>query len=106
MSVILNMPAGFINHVDIHFMPLYFLKIDAESLFLDVVPLGHFRRVADSQADAIIFFRNSHRRLDFRRRAIKSFSQSDVFERGVTLTFFAVKAIFRVVTLYMSLLGG
>lgn len=63
-------------------MPLYFLKIDAESLFLDVVPLGHFRRVADSQADAIIFFRNSHRRLDFRRRAIKSFSQSDVFERG------------------------
>ena len=82
MSVILNMPAGFINHVDIHFMPLYFLKIDAESLFLDVVPLGHFRRVADSQADALIFLRNSHRRLDFRRRAIKSFSQSDVFERG------------------------
>ena len=76
------MPAGFINHVDIHFMPLYFLKIDAESLFSDVVPLGHFHRVADSQADAIIFFWNYHRRLVFRHRAIKSFSQSDGFERG------------------------
>lgn len=55
MSVILNMPAGFINHVDIHFMPLYFLKIDAESLFSDVVPLGHFRSVADSREHDIIF---------------------------------------------------
>ena len=81
MSVILNMPAGFINHVDIHFMPLYFLKIDAESLFLDVVPLGHFRRVADSQGDAIIFLGNSHRSLDFRCRAIRTLSQSDGFER-------------------------
>lgn len=62
-------------------MPLYFLKIDADPLFSDVVPLGHFYRVVDSQADAIIFFGNSHRRLDFRRRAIKSFSQSDGFGR-------------------------
>lgn len=106
MSVILNMPAGFINHVDIHFMPLYFLKIDAESLLSDIVPLGHFRRVADSRADAIIFFGNFRRNPVFRHRAIKSFSQSDGFERGVTLTFFAVGAIFRVVTLYMSLQGG
>ena len=81
MSVILNMPAGFINHVDIHFMPLYFSEIFAEILFSDIVPLSHFHRVADSQADAIIFFGNSHRRLDFRRRAIKSFSQSSGFGR-------------------------
>ena len=81
MSVILNMPAGLINHVDIHFMPLYFLNIDAESLLSAVVPLGQFRRVADLQADAIIFFRNSHRSLDFRCRAIRTLSQSDGFER-------------------------
>ena len=80
MSVILNMPAGFINHVDIHFMPLYFSEILTEASISDIVPLGHFRRVADSQADAIIFFRNSHRSLDFRRRAITSLSQSDEFE--------------------------
>ena len=62
-------------------MPLYFWEIIAETMFGDVVPLGHFHRVVDSQGDAIIFFGNSHRRLDFRRRAIKSFSQSDGFGR-------------------------
>ena len=64
------------------FYAIYFLNIDAESLLSDVVPLGHFRRVADSQADAIIFFRNYHRSTVFGFCDIKSFSQSDVFERG------------------------
>lgn len=74
--------AVFTNHEDICSVPLYFSEILAEALFSEVVPLGHFHRAVDSQADAIIFFRNSHRRLDFRRRAIKSFSQRDGFERG------------------------
>ena len=82
VPIILNSQAGFTNHEDSCFLPLYFLKIFTEGLFSDIVPLSHFRRMADSQADAIIFFRNYHRRLVFRHRAIKSFSQSDGFERG------------------------
>lgn len=62
-------------------MPLYFSEILAETLFSDVVPLGHFHRVLDSREDAIIFFRNYHRSLDFRCCAIRTFSQSDGFER-------------------------
>lgn len=65
-------------------MPVDFTKLEDVSL----VPLGRFRRATDSQADAIIFFRHSHRSLDFRCRAIKSFSQSDVFERGGDINLF------------------
>lgn len=61
-------------------MPLYYFEILAESLFSDVVPLGHFRRVADSQADAIVFFGNYHRSAVFGFCDIKSFSQSNGFE--------------------------
>ena len=63
-------------------MPLYFSEIIIEGSISDIVPLGHFHRVVDSQTDAIIFFGNSHRRLDFRCHAIRTLSQSDVFERG------------------------
>lgn len=53
-------------------MPVDFTKLEDVSL----VPLGRFRRAADSQADAIIFFGNSRRNPVFRHRDIKSFSQS------------------------------
>lgn len=63
-------------------MPLYFSEILAETLFSDVVPLGHFHRVHDSWEHAIIFFGLYHRSSIFRCCAIKSFSQSDGFERA------------------------
>lgn len=63
-------------------MPLYFFEIFAKSLFSDVVPLGHFRRVADSREHDIIFFRNYHRSTVFGFCDIKSFSQSDGFGRA------------------------
>ena len=62
-------------------MPLYFSEIITEGSISDIVPLGHFRRAADSQGDAIIFFRNYHRSTVFGFCDIKSFSQSDGFER-------------------------
>lgn len=62
-------------------MPLYFFEILAKSLLSDVVPLGHFHRVADSQEHDIIFFRNYHRSTVFGFCDIKSFSQSDGSER-------------------------
>lgn len=60
-------------------MPLNFSEILTEALLSDVVPVGHFRRVADSREDAIIFFRNYHRSTVFGFCDIKSLSQSDEF---------------------------
>lgn len=58
MSVILNMPAGFINHVDIHFMPLYFSEILTEASISDVVPLRRFHRVMNLSGCDINLFRS------------------------------------------------
>ena len=60
-------------------MPLYFSEILPETLFSDVVPLGHFHRVHDSWENAIIFFRIYHRSAVFRCCAIRPLSQSDLF---------------------------
>lgn len=61
----------------IRFMPLHFSETLAEALFSEVVPLGHFHRVADSREHAIIFFGNYHRSAAFGFCDIKPLSQSD-----------------------------
>lgn len=76
------MPLGhFRRAADSQADAIIFWEIIAETMFGDVVPLSHFYRVVDSQADAIIFFGNYHRSTVFGFCDIKSFSQSDVFER-------------------------
>lgn len=62
-------------------MPLYFSEILAETLFSDVVPLGHSHRVVVSRENAIIFFGLYHRSAIFRCCAIRPLSQSDLFGR-------------------------
>lgn len=58
-------------------MPLEFLEFVTERRFLEIVPLGGFRKKRISVGGAIRFSGVCHKRADFRLRDIRWFSQSE-----------------------------
>ena len=52
-------------------VPLYFLEFVTDGRFLEIVPLGVFRKARICGGSAIIFFGDCHRSGDSRHRDIK-----------------------------------